>query len=61
LDKESSGLLLLTNDGTLSHTITHPTAHVAKIYRVVVDRPFGSDDISRVLGGERVGMFDPHD
>jgi 16S rRNA U516 pseudouridylate synthase RsuA-like enzyme len=28
---------------------------------VVVDRPFGSDDISRVLGGERVGMFDPHD
>lgn len=60
LDKDTSGLLLLTNDGAFSHAITHPASHVAKVYRVVIDRPFASEDISRVLDGEVVGMFDPY-
>ncbi len=34
LDKDTTGLLLLTNDGALSHRLTHPKRHVAKRYRV---------------------------
>ena len=37
LDAESSGLLLLTNDGELTNQLTHPRYGVAKVYRAVVD------------------------
>jgi 23S rRNA pseudouridine2605 synthase len=37
LDADSEGLLLLTNDGALSHRLTHPSFGVAKIYLVEVD------------------------
>ncbi|MCJ2089643.1 rRNA pseudouridine synthase [Methylobacterium sp. E-005] len=39
LDKETSGLLLLTDDGALLHRIISPKAQVAKRYRVTLDRP----------------------
>jgi 16S rRNA pseudouridine516 synthase len=39
LDKETSGLLLLTDDGALLHRIISPKASVAKRYRVTLDRP----------------------
>ncbi|HEU4913972.1 MAG TPA: pseudouridine synthase [Candidatus Saccharimonadales bacterium] len=38
LDKDSSGLLLLTNDGKLAHRLTHPSFHKAKIYEVTLDQ-----------------------
>ena len=37
LDKDSSGLLILTNDGNLVYELTHPSIKVAKEYRVTVD------------------------
>jgi len=37
LDKDSSGLLILTNDGDLINELTHPSIKAAKVYRVVVD------------------------
>lgn len=37
LDKQSEGLMLLTNDGTLTHRLTHPKFHHEKVYEVVVD------------------------
>ena len=37
LDKDSSGLLILTNDGNLVYELTHPSLKVAKVYRVTVD------------------------
>jgi pseudouridine synthase len=37
LDRESEGLVLLTNDGTLAHRLLHPRYHVAKRYRVWTD------------------------
>lgn len=43
LDKETSGLLLLTDDGALLHRIISPKANVAKRYRVSLDRPLRSD------------------
>jgi len=39
LDKDSSGLLLLTNDGQLAHSLTHPSRHKVKIYEVTLDKP----------------------
>jgi 23S rRNA pseudouridine2605 synthase len=37
LDKDSEGLLLLTDDGTFANALTHPSHHVAKVYRVSVN------------------------
>lgn len=39
LDVESEGLLLLTNDGELTHQLTHPSFAVEKEYRALLDRP----------------------
>lgn len=39
LDKDSSGLLLLTNDGALAQELTHPQFQKVKIYEVTLDRP----------------------
>lgn len=38
LDKDSSGLLLLTNDGDFAHRMTHPSFHTQKTYLVTLDR-----------------------
>lgn len=39
LDKDSSGLILLTNDGDFSHRMTHPSFRKTKIYNVTLDAP----------------------
>lgn len=39
LDKDSSGLLLLTSDGLLAHELTHPRFLKTKVYEVELDRP----------------------
>lgn len=39
LDKDSSGLLLLTNDGDFAFRMTHPSFHKAKVYEVQLDKP----------------------
>ncbi|WP_336487442.1 pseudouridine synthase [Methylobacterium nigriterrae] len=44
LDKETSGLLLLTDDGALLHRIIAPKANVAKRYQVTLDRPLRGDE-----------------
>lgn len=38
LDKESSGLLLLTNDGDFAHKMTHPSFHKTKTYEIALDK-----------------------
>ncbi len=43
LDRESEGMLLMTNDGAFSNAMTHPTRHVPKTYRVTV-RPKITDE-----------------
>jgi 23S rRNA pseudouridine2605 synthase len=36
LDKDSEGLLLMTNDGALTNALTHPSRHISKVYRVTI-------------------------
>ena len=49
LDKETSGLLLLTDDGPFLHKVISPKSKVAKRYRVALDRPLKGDEVM-VLG-----------
>ena len=44
LDKDTEGLLLLTNDGDLAHRLLAPKSHVDKVYYARLDRPLGEAD-----------------
>lgn len=54
LDKDSEGLLLLTNDGELAAKLTHPRNHVEKEYLVGLDRDFDNAHASVFLRGVRI-------
>jgi 16S rRNA pseudouridine516 synthase len=51
LDKETSGLLLLTDDGDLLHRVISPRNHVPKRYRVTLDRPLRGDEAATFEAG----------
>lgn len=51
LDKDSSGLLLLTTDGELANRLTHPRYEKQKIYEVAVEKPISSADIKALAAG----------
>lgn len=54
LDKESEGLLILTNDGDLSLQLTHPRHKVEKEYEVFLDRNFDFELAPKLLKGIRM-------
>ena len=51
LDLDSAGLLILTNDGTLTHALTHPSFEVTKTYRVLVAGVPGPDVLRQLTDG----------
>jgi 23S rRNA pseudouridine2605 synthase len=51
LDRNTTGLLLLTNDGELAEKLSHPSYKVKKVYKVVLDRPLSQADFQRILEG----------
>ena len=51
LDFDTTGLLLLTNDGDLTKKLTHPSHMVQKIYHVVVDKTVEDDHIEQIQKG----------
>ncbi|WP_462253060.1 pseudouridine synthase [Ekhidna sp.] len=51
LDKETTGLLLFTNDGETAKKLTHPSHKVKKIYQVELDKAITKDDFDKILGG----------
>lgn len=63
LDRNTTGALLLTNDGDLAFGLTHPKFHVPKAYRVELDRKVSPRDIERLRRGIRLadGMTAPCD
>ena len=48
LDKDSTGLLLLTNDGALANNLTHPTHAKTKVYTISLDKPLTKLDWSSI-------------
>jgi len=51
LDADTTGLLLLTDDGTLIHRLTSPRHHVAKVYEVSLKHPLAPDTVARLMAG----------
>lgn len=54
LDRNTSGLLLLTNDGSLTEKLSHPSHNVKKIYKAELDRPLTKDDFQKIRDGVRL-------
>lgn len=51
LDRDTTGLLLLTNDGELAKKLSHPSHKVQKFYHVVLDRPLTLKDLEKIREG----------
>jgi 23S rRNA pseudouridine2605 synthase len=51
LDRNTTGLLLLTNDGELADKLTHPSYKAKKIYKVELDKPITKSDFQKVQEG----------
>jgi|SRR5579884_2559764 len=54
LDKDSSGLLLLTNNGQLAHELTHPKNAKTKVYEVTLNKPLHKDAQQAVTAGVKL-------
>ncbi len=51
LDRNTSGVLLLTNDGELAQKLTHPSNEIKKVYHVTLDKPLEKNDFEKILKG----------
>jgi len=51
LDFMSEGLIIVTNDGELAHSLTHPRYHVQKVYRVWINRPLTFQQLEKMKHG----------
>ena len=59
LDKDTEGLVLLTNDGPLAHELLSPGRHVEKTYFVRLDGPVGEEEIAAFKAGLDIGDEKP--
>lgn len=51
LDRNTTGLLLMTNDGDLAVKLSHPSSEVPKVYRAKLDKPFAKGDLAALRSG----------
>jgi 23S rRNA pseudouridine2605 synthase len=51
LDRNTSGVLLLTNDGELTQKLSHPSYNIKKVYEVRLDRPLAKADYEKIMKG----------
>lgn len=63
LDRDTTGLLLFTNDGDLTKKLTHPSSQIEKTYAVELDKPFASVDMDMLRNGVELhdGKITPDD
>ncbi|OSZ73542.1 pseudouridine synthase [Chitinophagaceae bacterium IBVUCB2] len=54
LDRNTSGVLLLTNDGELAQKLTHPSNEIKKVYHVTLDKPLVQKDFDKILSGVKL-------
>jgi len=61
LDRNTTGVLLLTNDGELTQKLSHPSYEIKKVYEVRLDRPLLKKDFEAILKGVQLedGMISP--
>lgn len=51
LDRNTTGLLLITNDGDLAQHLSHPSTNVVKVYMVELDKPIQPEDLIAIRAG----------
>lgn len=51
LDKQTTGLLLFTNDGDLAKKLIHPSSEIPKLYHVILNKPLTKNDMLRISEG----------
>lgn len=51
LDRNTTGLLLITNDGELADKLTHPSNEIEKIYQAELDKPLTDEDFEKIKAG----------
>ncbi len=51
LDRNTTGLLLLTNDGVLANALAHPRYQIEKVYHVVLEAPLQERDLKKIKSG----------
>lgn len=51
LDRNTTGLLLFTNDGELAEKLAHPSGNVKKVYQVDLDKPLTNEDFQKIVDG----------
>jgi 23S rRNA pseudouridine2605 synthase len=63
LDRNTTGLLLLTNDGELAKKLTHPSSNIKKIYQAELDKPITTEDFEALQAGVELedGFVKPDD
>jgi len=54
LDRNSTGLLLLTNDGEMTKRLTHPSFQKKKVYQVALDRVLVREDMEKIMAGVEI-------
>ena len=57
LDKDTEGLLLLTNDGQLNHRLLAPKSHVDKTYYAELEKNISEDDLEKLRNGVDIGGY----
>ena len=57
LDKNTLGMLLITNNGTAAHRMLSPKKHVEKVYRFTLARPLSREDEEKLEAGVSLGDF----
>lgn len=51
LDKNTTGVLMFTNDGEIAERLTHPSYDKKKIYQVILDKPLEQEDFDKIVNG----------
>ena len=51
LDRETTGIILITNDGELTQKLAHPKHEVTKVYHVILNKPLHKDDLEKIRNG----------
>ncbi|MCS6795687.1 MAG: rRNA pseudouridine synthase [Raineya sp.] len=51
LDRNTTGLLLLTNDGELARKLSHPSSNIKKVYQITLDKPITEEDFLQLEKG----------
>lgn len=61
LDRHTTGVLLLTNDGEMAHRLMHPRYQIPRVYSVFLDKRLATQDAKRVAEGVEISVEDGED